>query len=257
SREEIRSPLLLVPVRLERNSVESPWRLQAQDEEILSNHTLYQLMLDDFKLRLPMVEDETIDSDDPAWRTGYLATIEHCVRHYPRWEVLDEAALGIFNFQKLAMWEDLGRNQNRIKVHGLCRAIAGDRSAALHPPNDVPRAEELDDRTKPHETHHILDADSSQHAAIVAATRGVSLVLDGPPGTGKSQTIANTIAEFLAAGKTVLFVSEKTAALEVVKRRLDERKLGDFCLELHSHKANKAAVITELGRCLHLTPETY
>src|SRR5204863_7536522 len=122
----------------------------------------------------------------------------------------------------------------------------------LHVPSDLPAPEELDEKTRPQDTHHILDADSSQHAAIVAATRGASLVLDGPPGTGKSQTIANVIAEFLAAGKTVLFVSEKTAALEVVKRRLDERRLGDFCLELHSHKANKREVIAELGRCLEL-----
>src|SRR5207248_8585017 len=133
----------------------------------------------------------------------------------------------------------------------------GDRTAALSFPTDLPRAEELDDRTRPAGTYHILDADSSQHVAIAAAVGGTSLVIDGPPGTGKSQTIANTIAEFLAAGRTVLFVSEKTAALEVVKRRLDERRLGDFCLELHSHKANKREVIAELGRCLHLTPETY
>ncbi len=78
--------------------------------------------------------------------------------------------------------------------------------------------------------------------------------MDGPPGTGKSQTIANMIAEALAAGKTVLFVSEKTAALDVVKRRLDKCGLGDFCLELHSHKASKKAVVAELGRCLELPP---
>ena len=90
--------------------------------------------------------------------------------------------------------------------------------------------------------------------------RGADLVVDGPPGTGKSQTIANIIAETLAAGKTVLFVSAKVAALEVVKRRLDQCGLGDFCLELHSHKANKKEVVAELGRCLDLaagdTPET-
>src|SRR5204862_259029 len=92
------------------------------------------------------------------------------------------------------------------------------------------------------------------HEAIEAVKRGAHLVMDGPPGTGKSQTIANMIAEALAAGKTVLFVSEKTAALEVVKKRLDRCGLGDFCLELHSHKANKRAVVAELGRCLELKP---
>src|SRR5205085_3152768 len=107
----------------------------------------------------------------------------------------------------------------------------------------------------PQQSAHILDADSSQQAAIEAVKRGAKLVLDAPPGTGKSQTIANLIAEYLAAGKTVLFVSEKTAALDVVKRRLDDRGLGDFCLELHSHKTNKHDVVEELGSCLGLTPE--
>jgi hypothetical protein len=255
SQEEILSPLLLVPVRLERQSVESPWQLHADDEEILPNHTLAQRLASDFKVRFPITEDETIDTDDLAWRTDYYAAVERCVQHHPGWEVRNEAAIGTFSFQKLAMWEDLGRNQDRIKAHELCRAIAGDRTFDMRRPADLPRAEDLDDKTQPADTHHILDADSSQHAAIVAATRGAHLVLDGPPGTGKSQTIANTIAEFLAAGKTVLFVSEKTAALDVVKRRLDERRLGDFCLELHSHKANKRRVINELGRCLNLAPE--
>jgi hypothetical protein len=256
SQVEIRSPLLLVPVRLERESVESPWRLQAE-EEVLPNHSLAQLMNTDFRLRLPLADDEAGDPDDAAWRTRYFAAVRESVRHYPRWEVLDEAALGAFNFQKLAMWDDLGRNQDRIRDHDLCRAIAGDRSAVPRVPSDLPRAEELDEKTRPVETYHILDADSSQHEAIAAAVRGASLVLDGPPGTGKSQTIANIIAESLAAGKTVLFVSEKTAALEVVKRRLDNRQLGDFCLECHSHKANKREVVTELGRCLSLAPEAY
>src|SRR5207237_806371 len=181
--------------------------------------------------------------------------VQQCVRDLPRWEVLDEVALGMFSFQKLAMWEDLGRNRDRIAGHDLCRAIAGDPLVSLHVPSDLPSPEDLDARTKPHDTHHILDADSSQHAAIVAATRGASLVLDGPPGTGKSQTIANIISESLAARKTVLFVSEKAAALEVVQRRLQDRGLGDFCLSCHSHKANKREIVAELSRCLGLGRE--
>src|SRR6185369_7151115 len=155
-------------------------------------------------------------------------------------------------FQKLAMWEDLGRNAERVKVHPLCRAIAGDTSVPLVQPTDLPTADKLDEVVPPVQAIHILDADSSQHEAIEAVKRGAHLVMDGPPGTGKSQTIANMIAEFLAAGKTVLFVSEKTAALEVVRRRLELKKLSDFCLALHSHKANKREVIEELGRCLNL-----
>ncbi|HXG10904.1 MAG TPA: DUF4011 domain-containing protein [Gemmataceae bacterium] len=254
SKEEIRSPLLLVPVSLKRESVNASWQLQADDEEVLPNHSLAQLLSRDFGRRL-RVDDEAVDWEDPAWRTSYFAEVEQAIRSEPRWEVLDEAALGTFNFQKLAMWDDLGRNQARIERHSLCRALAGDRTVALCVPSDLPQPEELDYKVRPAETYHILDSDSSQHAAIIAAVRGANLVLDGPPGTGKSQTIANLIAEFLAAGKTVLFVSEKAAALEVVKKRLDARGLGDFCLDLHSHKASKRAVLAELKRCLDLVPE--
>jgi very-short-patch-repair endonuclease len=254
---EVRSPLLLVPVRLERDSVEAPWRLQAEDEDVLPNYSLAQMLLKDFRLRLPAPEDDMTDADDAGWRTNYFGEVQRCVRHNPRWEVLDEAALGTFSFQKLAMWDDLGRNRDRIAAHDLCRAVAGDPAVALRCPADLPAAEELDRKAHPAETFHILDADSSQHEAIAAATRGASLVLDGPPGTGKSQTIANIIAESLAAGKTVLFVSEKSAALEVVQRRLQDKGLGDFCLACHSHKANKREVVAELSRCLGLGPESF
>jgi very-short-patch-repair endonuclease len=257
SQVELRSPLLLVPVRLERDSVEAPWRLQAEDEDILPNHSLAQLLATDFRLRFPVPEEAAGDPDDPSWRRGYFGEVERRVRHLNRWEVLDEAALGTFSFQKLAMWEDLGRNRERLKAHDLCRAIAGAPGVALHCPADLPKAEDLDRTAHPKETFHILDADSSQHEAIAAVTRGASLVLDGPPGTGKSQTIANLVAESLAAGKTVLFVSEKAAALEVVQRRLREHGLGDFCLACHSHKANKREVVAELGRCLNLGAEDF
>jgi very-short-patch-repair endonuclease len=255
SRVEIRSPLLLVPVRLERENVEAPWRLIAEEEDILPNHSLAQLLAQDFRVRLPLPDDDGAAGDDASWRTRYYGEVERCLRHLPRWEVSDEAALGTFSFQKLAMWEDLGRNRDQIAAHELCRAIAGDSTATLRSITDLPTASELDRTAHPSQTFHILDADSSQHEAIEAAKRGASLVLDGPPGTGKSQTIANVIAEFLAAGKTVLFVSEKAAALEVVQRRLQNKGLGDFCLVCHSHKANKRDVIAELGRALGLPPE--
>jgi hypothetical protein len=96
--------------------------------------------------------------------------------------------------------------------------------------------------------HLIRDADSSQHSALVHALRGQNLVIEGPPGTGKSQTITNLIAAALARGRTVLFVAEKLAALAVVRRRLDDAGLGIFCLEVHSHKAKKGAMLNDLAR---------
>lgn len=98
----------------------------------------------------------------------------------------------------------------------------------------------------------VVDADSSQQDAIVLSKRGISFVLQGPPGTGKSQTITNIIAEALADGKKVLFVSEKMAALDVVHKRLSNVGLSDFCLILHSYKANKKEVLKSLGDTLQL-----
>ncbi len=115
----------------------------------------------------------------------------------------------------------------------------------------------FDAEVHPSKLQTILPCDSSQLEAILAIKSGAHLVLEGPPGTGKSQTIANVIAECLADGKTVLFVSEKAAALEVVKQRLDDRNLGDFALNCHSHKASKKEIVAELGRCLNLPCEEY
>ncbi|MBP3955842.1 DUF4011 domain-containing protein [Gemmata sp. G18] len=254
SEEEVRSPLLLVPVKLERETVESAFTLVAEEDDILPNHCLAELLQTQFRIKLPAANEYTLDPEDPECAAKYFALVADRVKDIPRWGVVPEAALGVFNFQKLAMWEDLGRNAEKVKSHPVCRAVAGDGAVALQPPGDLPTAEQLDAVVAPIAAVHILDADSSQHEAIEAVKRGAHLVMDGPPGTGKSQTISNMIAEALQSGKTVLFVSEKTAALEVVKRRLDRCGLGDFCLELHSHKANKREVVTELGRCLELKP---
>ena len=255
STDECLSPLLLVPVRLRRDTVESPFTVQVADNEVLPNHCLAELLENEFKLKLPSTADHPLDPDDDDCYTGYLRQIAERIAPMPRWGVVENAAIGVFNFQKLAMWHDLGRNAERIKSHPLCRVVAGDATAVRSPPEHLPAAEELDRVVPLTEARHILDVDSSQHEAIEAVKRGADLVIDGPPGTGKSQTIANIIAETLAAGKTVLFVSAKAAALEVVKRRLDQCGLGDFCLELHSHKSNKKEVIAELGRCLELGAE--
>jgi very-short-patch-repair endonuclease len=108
----------------------------------------------------------------------------------------------------------------------------------------------LDDEFSPESTFQVVDADSSQLRAIAACARNHDVVIEGPPGTGKSQTITNLIAQALAADKSVLFVAEKMAALEVVHNRLVQAGLGESCLELHSTKANKRTVMKELAAAL-------
>ena len=252
----VRSPLLLVPVTLKRSGTDAPWTLSLHEEEVHPNHCLNQIMKSNFDLDMPEIGEEDL-LDTASGRNSYFAALSEAITDGPRWEIEDIAVVGTFSFQKIAMWHDLGANADRVSEHGMCQAIAGKEVPDLTPEVELPSPRQFDEKINPKDLHLILDADSSQLEALVAAKDGLNLVVDGPPGTGKSQTIANIIAECLATDKTVLFVSEKTAALEVVKHRLDEQKLGDFCLECHSHKANKKEVIGELGRCLALPQEHY
>ena len=135
---------------------------------------------------------------------------------------MSDAVLGQFRFQELAM-SDYGRHATKIAEHEHCRRIAGDDSTPPSFAEVIPPPARFDAEAHPSKRHAVLPCDASQLEAILAIKSGASLVRDRPPGTGKRQTIANVIAECLADGKMVLFVSEKVAALEVVKQRLDDR----------------------------------
>ena len=114
STEEIRSPLLLVPVQLARETVESPFTLAAEEDDILPNHCLAELLRTQFRIGLPAGDEAWLDPEDPDCLTKYLTAVTERVKHVPRWEVVADSALGVFNFQNLAMWEDLGRNGERV-----------------------------------------------------------------------------------------------------------------------------------------------
>ncbi len=244
------APLVLLPVSLDKPAVDSPWDLHPADEDLAPNHPLTELLRSEFALELPLFDEDAL-RDAPENLETYLNAVQAAIAAHPRWAVDRVAALGTFAFQKVSMWQDLRNNEARVTAHAVCRGLAGDPASMHNLPPSSPAP------LSPDAAHIILDCDSSQHQAIDLVQQGKNLVLDGPPGTGKSQTIANIIAQCLADGKTVLFVSEKAAALEVVKRRLDARQLGAFCLECHSHKANKRSVVQELERALAARPETY
>ncbi len=242
---EIASPLVLIPVQLGKKPF-NPYTVARFGDEAVLNPSLVLKMRTDQGIDLPAMPDDVEEFDIEA----YLKQVELAIAKKTGWSVARESYLGIFSFTKLAMYEDLKTNEDVAAAHPIVRALAGDPSLLPQTPKDLPTAERLDELVKPIDSHLVLDADSSQFEAIEAIRRGTNLVLQGPPGTGKSQTIANLIAESMWAGKTVLFVSEKMAALEVVKKRLDTCRLGDFCLELHSNTPNKSDVIVSLGRPL-------
>jgi very-short-patch-repair endonuclease len=254
SQETSRAPLIFIPVELKRKSVNARYTLQAFDDDIVANPSLMELCQVQFDCALPAFDSE---KDDVA---EYFKAAAEAVGRLPGWKFSQEIHLGLFSFSKLLMYRDLDpRNwpsSNHLAEHALIQSLTlggvaesqdgdGDNTD-----NGIPDPHTLDDVVDPADCYQVVDADSSQQAAILAAKRGLSMVIDGPPGTGKSQTITNIIAESLAAGRTVLFVAEKSAALEVVQRRLAEAGLGDFVLELHSRQASKRAVLEEINRVL-------
>jgi very-short-patch-repair endonuclease len=243
------APLVLVPVQIERESAVSPYLIQMAEDDIVVNPVLETKLLNDFGLQLPGVTNEI--TKDQLFE--FLKNVSQLVAGNDGWEVIFQTTIGAFNFLNLLLIKDFETNKELFKLHPFIQILSGVDSVPLPEITGVPEAKDLDDSVDPETVYEIMDADSSQQEAIEAAKRGVSFVLQGPPGTGKSQTIANIIAESLMAGKKVLFVSQKMAALEVVQNRLNHKGLGDFCLEVHSHKMDKRQVIIRLMRSLSNT----
>lgn len=248
--QEFTSPLVLVPVTLSISSVVDPYVLSFNDDEITVNPTLVYKLEHDFGLKLP-------EFDDSKGIEAYMQTCEALFNDHPGWSIERNAYLSIFSFLKINMYYDLSKNLEAASENAIIQAFSGDMDGLSDQSDNLRSMEDIDyDKDiNPKNVFQVLDADTSQQEAIELAKRGASFVLQGPPGTGKSQTITNIIAESLAAGKTVLFVSEKEAALNVVKHRLDQTHILDFCLPMHSHKANKKEIITELYRTAELGRE--
>jgi very-short-patch-repair endonuclease len=246
SRQPHLAPLVILPVTIERaggkgRAVETV--LEYSGEDLESNLSLVEKMRRDFGLELPLLEDD----DTPEAYFEKFADILKLKKH---WSIRRQIALALLSFGKLLMYRDLDPKTwpagQSIAKHLLVRELfEGSKNPNITLAEEYPIDEPELKKDVP---DLIRDADSSQHSALVHALRGQNLVIEGPPGTGKSQTITNLIAAALARGKTVLFVSEKLAALEVVRRRLDDAGLGVFCLEVHSHKTKKGALLNDLAQ---------
>jgi hypothetical protein len=248
--EEAKSPLVLIPVALERDNPREPFRLRRADEEIVVNPAL-TLKLAEFGFELPSLEDP-----DELVLDDFLDQVRTRVGARRGWSVARRLVVSHFSFHKEVMYRDLEANVEEIADHPLIQALVLGASEGSEMDFEPLPEGELDERGKPDNGATVLPADATQRQCIDAAVNGHSFVMDGPPGTGKSQTIANMIAENIASGRTVLFVSEKAAALEVVETRMRQVGLGDYTIELHSHKATRKEVAHELGRALTHHPQS-
>ena len=238
------SPIILVPVRLLIESITSPYRLTLHDDEIVINPTLAHKLDNDFGISVP--EFDSAHDSPEEYMERLFSKIEN-----QDWSVERSVHLANLSFLKINMYKDLERNEEKLNDNGIISAIVGEQSTIQQIPDELNNFDH-DKQVRPIDTFQVVDADSSQQDAILLSKKGVSFVLQGPPGTGKSQTITNIIAEAIADGKKVLFVSEKMAALQVVYNRLASVGLADFCLTLHSHKANKKEILRELANSINV-----
>lgn len=250
--EQACSPLLLVPVKLEQKKG-SRWHLSRyEDGEPAINPALAVKFQKDFDIELPTIDqlDDTCISSVVEVVANRVADIDACVEE-------DETVLTTFFFHKEVIYRDLQQNLDKISRHPMVRLLAEgpNREEEIDFDFSLVPDSRLDQEHPPEEMACILDTDVSQRQCLIAARQGHSFVMDGPPGTGKSQTIANMIAQLISDGKKVLFVSEKAAALEVVQNRLYERGLHHFTLALHSRTANRKEVAQELSRVLRERPK--
>ena len=263
SEKAIVSPLVMLPVTIRRGEPDRKtgayrFFLAYADEDVLPNLSLQEKLRCDFRVTLPDLEDE----DTPE---TYLARLGTTMLLLPRWTIRRHVSLGLLAFSKLFMYRDLDPKAWPVGAG----PVEDPRVAELLGAGDGPAAQGTSQDDAGYQGEYdfegggagppppivppiVMDADSSQHSAIVDAFVGKSLVIEGPPGTGKSQTIANLIAAAMDSGKSVLFVAEKLTALEVVRRRLDEVGLGPFCLELHSDKTQKSQLMEDLKRRIDL-----
>jgi Protein of unknown function (DUF4011) len=240
------APLLLLPVELEKRVEGSraiyTVRATAEFPEI-------NLSLREWLARVSASRELPDFDDESDGIESYFRRVEEAIAGLDRWRIDRNLTLGHFAFGRRAMHADLAAENwpTHPAGHALVKSLLlGSETPAGGEVSFAPDYDLDDDKIEDIAPILIDDADASQHSAVIDVMEGKNLVVEGPPGTGTSQTIANILANALYAGKTVLFLANKLAAIEVVKGRMDAAGLGDFCLELHSDKAQPKSIILSL-----------
>ena len=253
---EYNSPLLLCPINLYPDRSVGSYYFEgtgATNSGFEVNKTLIHMLSGYSKMcsiRLPELDESNLGA--------YFAQVKHALRSNPSltaltkdWEVVPEMGIGLFHYQKLQLENDIRENRDKYLAHPVIRRLCGDEGC------QIVAAKVLSDKLY----HMALDADSSQESVIRAAQQGKSFILQGPPGSGKSQTITNIISVAVGEGKSVLFVTEKASARSVILDNLSRltvdgtRKLNSFVLDFDSFNKRGGAIarepfVKELNDCL-------
>lgn len=240
------APIILLPIEIIRKSAAKGYVIRSRDEETMLNITLQEMLRQYFGITIggldPLPRDEKgIDV------TKVLNTVRRAIMTQTGWDVEEQAIIGNFSFNKFIMWNDIHNNADKLARNKVVASLIAGKLEWV-PESCSMENIDLDEEFPAGQVALPISADSSQFEAICAAVDNKSFILHGPPGTGKSQTITNIIANALYNGKKVLFVAEKMAALQVVQRRLEAIGLAPFCLEMHSNKTKKSSVLEQLKR---------
>lgn len=246
------APLVLLPLELIRAG-RNQYKMRLREEDPQFNITLIEKLRRDYDIRLeglnPLPTDQS-GADLPL----VFNLVRKAVMNLPGWDVIEISFIGNFSFSQFVMWNDLNLRFDKLTENKVVKALVEGRFRDYN--ENETNIEELDDRYKVADLAIPGSIDSSQLVAVIEAAKGNSFVLHGPPGTGKSQTITNMIANSLYQGKKVLFVAEKMAALNVVSERLQKLGLGDFCAEIYSNKTKKQTFLNKIQSVMALKAES-
>ncbi|MBR2593376.1 MAG: DUF3320 domain-containing protein [Firmicutes bacterium] len=248
------APLVLIPVDLTRKILNKSYSVKMRDEDPQMNITLLEYLRQEYQININGLDELPLDEHGVDLNKVFRI-VSDAISVKRRWQVEELSFIGLFSFSQYIMWNDIKNRMSDIEKNPVVASLISGKMEWT-PDVEIFDNDNIDKEVLPSEMAVPLSADSSQLKAVYAASQGQSFVLHGPPGTGKSQTISNIISNALYNGKTVLFVAEKMAALSVVENRLNSLGLGDFCLEIHSNKANKKNILSQLEKTLNAKGDT-
>jgi len=240
------SPLLLMEISIEQSN--QTYKIVGEGD-LFPNPDLPHALEAETKDELPCIS-EHLNSKKGFSLNGYLDEFKKRFNEIPNWNIRNRIAVGIFKSRGIPVSEVRSEGYRQERITETEKILIGTSSI----PSKVDPSNVDDNATRTLVPAFALPVDASQHATILEVAKGNNLVIEGPPGTGKSQTIVNLICNSIHQGKSVLFLAQKLAALEVVKNRLEHCGVGRKCIAIHSDYTSRKLFFGELKGKLDQSP---